>query len=108
MIEEELNTVGKYADLITSVSDDYCKRLKNLHKKNVIKVTNGFDIDENIVKKNLKNNKKKINKTLNIVYTGSIYTNESSPVMLLDAIINLYNKNKIPKIQLRLNFMEID
>jgi len=55
--KKEKETVGKYADLITSVSDDICLRLNKLHKKPAIKITNGFDLYDRIVKKNFKSSK---------------------------------------------------
>ena len=102
--KDEKRTVGRYADLITSVSDDICLRLKRLHKKNSIKITNGFDICEKIVKKTLKKKISKLNKSLKIVYTGSIYSDERSPVMLLDAIVKLINNKKIPEKSVILEF----
>ena len=93
--KEEIETV-KYADLTTSVSKDICERLHKLHNKTSIKITNGFDINEKIVKKDLSKKISKLNKTFKIVYTGLIY-NDRSPVMLLDAIVNLVKKKKIPK-----------
>ena len=95
--KKEKETVGRYADLITSISDDFCRRLYKLHKKPVIKVTNGFDIKDKIVKKNISKKLPTLNKTLRIIFTGSIYSKKPSPVMLLDAIVNLVNKKKIPK-----------
>ena len=95
--KKEKETVGKYADLITSISDDFCKRLTKLHKKPVIKVTNGFDIKDKIVKKNISKKLTVLNKTLRIIFTGSIYSKQPSPIILLDAIVNLVNKKKIPK-----------
>ena len=95
MSKDEIETV-KYADLTTSVSEDICQRLYKLHKKTSIKITNGFDINKKKVKKNLSKKISKLNKTFKIVYTGSIY-NDRSPIILLDAIVNLKKKKKIPK-----------
>tara|TARA_B110000027_G_scaffold50434_2_gene55089 strand:+ start:2155 stop:4587 length:2433 start_codon:yes stop_codon:yes gene_type:complete len=102
--KKEKETVGRYADLITSVSDDICMRLNKLHKKPVIKITNGFDIFDKIVKKNISRKKHVLSKPLKIVYTGTIYSKELSPVMLLDAIVNLVNKKKIPKKSIIIEF----
>ena len=93
--KEEIETV-KYADLTTSVSKDICQRLHKLHNKTSIKITNGFDVNEKIVKKDLSKKISKLNKTFKIVYTGLIY-NDRSPLMLFDAIVNLIKKKKIPK-----------
>ena len=102
--KKEKETVGRYADLITSVSDDICMRLNKLHKKPVIKITNGFDIFDKIVKKNISRKKHVLSKPLKIVYTGTIYSKELSPVMLLDAIVNLVNKKKIPEKSIIIEF----
>ena len=95
--KKEKETVGRYADLITSISNDFCQRLYDLHKKPVLKITNGFDIKDQIVKKNISNKFPLLIKKLRIIFTGSIYSKEPSPVMLLDAIVNLVNNKKIPK-----------
>ena len=102
--KKEKETVGKYADLITSISDDFCKRLYKLHKKPAIKITNGFDIRDEIVKKNISKKIHKVNKKLRIIFTGSIYSKQPSPVMLFDAIVNLVNKNKIPEKSIIIEF----
>ena len=102
--KKEEETVGRYADLITSVSDDFCLRLYKLHKKPTIKVTNGFDIEDKIIKKNISKKKSALSKPLKIVYTGTIYSKELSPVMLLDAIVNLVNKKKIPEKSIIIEF----
>ena len=75
--KEEIETV-KYADLTTSVSKDICQRLHKLHNKTSIRITNGFDINEKIVKKDLSKKILRLNKTFKIVYTGLIY-NDRSP-----------------------------
>jgi glycosyltransferase involved in cell wall biosynthesis len=93
--KEEIETI-KYADLTTSVSEDICKRLHKQHKKTSIKITNGFDINKVTVKKNLSKKISKLNKIFKIVYTGAIY-NDRSPIVLLDAIVNLIKKKKIPE-----------
>ena len=93
----EILTIGKYADLVSSVSNDMCNKLNKLHNKNSIKVTNGFDIEEQTLIENLAKKANRLNKIFKIAYTGSIYTKESSPVMLLEAIVNLIYKKKIPE-----------
>ena len=93
--KEEIETI-KYADLTTSVSEDICQRLHKLHKKTSVKITNGFDINKVTVKKNLTKKISRLNKIFKIVYTGSIY-NDRSPIILLDAIINLIKNKKIPE-----------
>ena len=101
---KEKETVGRYADLITAVSDDHCERLSKLLKKPTLKITNGFDIDEHTVKNNISKKNLKLNKKLKIVFTGNIYSKEFSPVILLNSIVNLINKKKIPKNSIVLEF----
>ena len=71
---KEKDTVGKHADLITSVSDDFCKRLSKFLNKPTLKITNGYDVDEKIVLKNISTKKNNFNKKLKIIYTGNIYS----------------------------------
>ena len=101
---KEIKTVGRYADLITAVSDDMCKRLNKLLKRSATKITNGYDIDKNMVQKNISKKIFKFKKTLKIVFTGNIYSKELSPVMLLDSIANLVDEKKIPKKSFVLEF----
>lgn len=103
---KEKETVGRYADLITSVSDDMCKKLSKFLKKSATKITNGYDIDKNTVQENISRKIFKFKKTLKILFTGNIYSKELSPVMLLDSIANLVDKKKYPKNLLSLSFME--
>ncbi len=59
---KEIETLKGNADLITSITKVMAKRLSKMHKIPAITVTNGFDIDEKIVKKNFyqkKSNNKK-------------------------------------------------
>ena len=100
----EINTVSQNADLITSVSDDMSIVLKKLHKKKTITMTNGFDIDEKVLKKNILKKKKKLNRTLRIVYTGTVYSKLDDPTILLRAINNLIDTNRIPKKSVTVDF----
>lgn len=99
----EIETL-RNADLISSVSHDMSLRLKQLHKKPSIKITNGFDIDDKVLKKNLLKKISKSKRLFRIVYTGSIYSDETNPIILLDAILSLIKKNKIPKKSIILEF----
>ena len=104
ILNDEKKTVGKYADLITSVSNKICQRLSKLHNKPSLKITNGFDIEKKVVQKNISKKITKKNKTLKIIYTGSIYSSERSPLMLLEAISNLIKKKKLPENSIVLHF----
>jgi hypothetical protein len=95
MREEEISSVGLYADQITAVSQDMVARLSNLLRKPVIKITNGFDIDESEVRARFSRPFRKISDPLRIVYTGIIYRGHQNPKPLCDAILKLLQSNQI-------------
>jgi glycosyltransferase involved in cell wall biosynthesis len=87
----ELFTVGKHADLITTISNELSIELSKFLKREVHEITNGFDMTElelsNLIEKNkIKNN------TIKIVYTGMIYPGRRDPSLMILAIINLEKK----------------
>jgi len=49
----ELNTVGKYADLVTSISDEFTINLENFLGKPGLVFHNGHDLDQETVLKNI-------------------------------------------------------
>lgn len=93
--KEEISSVGEYADKIITVSEEMVKKLSYLLKKPVYKIPNGFDFDENKVKKIISKIDKVIKKPLRIIYTGMIYRGFRDPKPLLDAISHLIETNKI-------------
>ena len=101
---DEISTVGGYADCITVVSDDMVEKLKKLTNKNVVKFTNGFDIDEDLVNERFKKNIKKPKGIFRIVYTGTIYQNVRDPKPLLEAIVKLSKNGKISSNSITVDF----
>ena len=87
--EEEINTVAKNADFVSTISDQMIEKLSKLTRLPVFKVTNGFDIDLEIVKKNITKKITSKNKPFRIVYTGRVYKQIQDPKPLMDAIYNI-------------------
>lgn len=73
------------ADLITTVSSEWCSQMEKLHNKEVLLVRNGFVPDEY---KNIQANKDYFNDDgkINIVYAGNIYKGRRDPTKFLDII----------------------
>ncbi|MCP1198059.1 hypothetical protein [Notoacmeibacter sp. MSK16QG-6] len=93
--ETELAAVGRYADSLTAVSNDMVQQLGDLTSKPVRMFPNGFDIDEDLVRKRLREPIRQPIGTLRIVYTGMIYKGHRDPVPLLDALASLAAKGKL-------------
>lgn len=86
---EELATVGRHADLLTTVSDELADQLRALHNKPTRTVTNGFDDDQASVKTRLEQRGKRTNhSSVRIVYTGKIYPGLQNPAPLLDTVLD--------------------
>lgn len=104
IISEEMSSVGKYADKITTVSEDMVNKLSYLLNKPVYKIPNGFDLDENKVKKICSKIDIEIKKPLSIIYTGMIYRGFRDPKNLLDAISYLIETNQIKSYDITVDF----
>ena len=91
----ELATVGSYADILTTVSDEMVRSLGKLTKKPVIMMPNGFDVDEEFVRQQLQEPLQKPDGIFRIVHTGTIYQDLRDPTPLLEALVSLVKKNKI-------------
>jgi glycosyltransferase involved in cell wall biosynthesis len=104
MRKEEISSVGQYADKITVVSQDMVSQLSYFLKKPVLKIPNGFDIDENEVKRIISRNKKTFKRPFRIVYTGIIYRSIQDPKPLLDAISHLSKSNQINSSDITVDF----
>jgi hypothetical protein len=104
MREEEISSVGQYADKITAVSQHMVSQLSYFLKKPVLKIPNGFDIGENEVKRIISRSKKVIKQPFRIVYTGIIYRGVQDPKPLLDAISHLSKSNQINSSDVTVDF----
>ena len=104
MREQELTTVGKYADLITTVSRDMVSQLSDLFKRNVHYVPNGFDIAESEAKRRLLMPARLHPGPFRIVYTGMIYRGHRNPRPLLEALSRLHDEAKISPESISVDF----
>jgi len=95
MRKEELASVGRFADLLTTVSDDLRRKLVELTGKSVLCVPNGFDIDEDTIRERLIKQPESSGPPFRIVYTGTLYAGLQDPRPLLDALDRMYSKGLI-------------
>lgn len=95
MREQELASVGRYADEIIAVSKDMVEQLSSLLKKPVYLSPNGFDLDEEIVQARLSSPLRRKNGPLRIVYTGMIYPGHRDPLPLLNALSQLRRRGEL-------------
>lgn len=103
--EIELATVGKRADLITTVSHDLVRQLQELHHKSVTYAPNGFDIDREDVERRV-TGKCEIESTnpIRIVYTGIIYPKLRDPTPLFDVLASLRADGSLGKCNITVDF----
>lgn len=104
MRKAELSSVGAHADLLTAVSGDMVLQLSKLTGKTVLKVPNGFDIDEDDVRQRLKSPPKKPDGPLRIVYTGMIYKGHRDPTPLLEALVQLHSDKRLESGEVTVDF----
>ncbi len=92
----ELESVGLFANLITTVSVDLCMQLSELLKKEVHYVPNGFDASDDDVIERLQSSLVRLDyEQVRVVYTGNLYDGYRDPLPILDALANLYTKGKL-------------
>ena len=104
MREQEIASVGRYADEIIAASKDMVEQLSSLLKKPVHLSPNGFDLDEETVRARLFSPLRRQNGPLRIVYTGMIYPGHRDPVPLLDALSELQDKGEIEHGEVTVDF----
>ena len=97
----EIQTL-KRANVLISVTGEMVDELKKLHHKKVYNIPNGFDILdlENIEEFSLPFRKNSIN----IVYTGKIYPEESDPSIIFLGLYELVKNGKVDKNKILLHF----
>ena len=88
---KELETVGKNADIITTISNDLSIELSTFLNREVHTITNGFDMTEFQLENIIKREKFK-NIPIKIVYTGMIYPGRRDPTLIISAITNIEKK----------------
>jgi glycosyltransferase involved in cell wall biosynthesis len=85
------------ADLITTVSKGFAKKLKTLHMQKIEIIRNGFQsIHQGL--------SYKFPKEFTLSYTGAIYENMQDPEKILVALRNLIDRKEIDPALVRLNF----
>lgn len=97
-VVHETLTVSKYADMVSSVSNQLALKQGNYVKKPFTTIYNGFDSSlENLISNiNSYKNTRKIGSSLKIVYTGKIYNNQRNPTSLLEELWDLERNQLIP------------
>jgi glycosyltransferase involved in cell wall biosynthesis len=83
---------------IVTVSDDYAEQLRQLHKRSIYVIPNGFTfaIDSNV--------KQTVTQNFTITYTGTIYTEKQDPDKFLSALQCLISENKIDPSKIEVRF----
>jgi len=85
------------ADLITTVSEGFAKKLKILHRQKIEIIRNGFQSMSKAYTGSFP-------KQFTLSYTGAIYENKQDPEKILIALKNLIDQGKIDPAHVRLNF----
>lgn len=85
----ELASVGRHADLLTTVSDELSEKLQSLHHgKPTLTVANGFDSDLAALEARIQQRRHRMRSgPLRIVYTGKIYPGLRDPAPLMEAVL---------------------
>ena len=91
----EVDSVGRHADAVTSVSDDLLVQLQDLLGLDGAVMPNGFDGCFN-KKSASKGDIDGYRKCMKIVYTGMIYRGHRDPVPLLEALERLVDTGMLP------------
>lgn len=104
MLKEEIESVGKNADLISVAAEDMVNNISSFYKKKIICVLNGFDESDESIKNRILSKLATNELPLRIVYTGIIYKGRQDPTPLLNAISNLYSKSLIKKESVTVDF----
>ena len=103
--EKELETVGRFADTVTTVTEEMSDDLEKLLRREVSIVMNGFDVTGSELRANLtKDVRYSGDQHLRIVYTGIIYSGKQDPTPLLIALSNLNVRGVITKKDILVEF----
>jgi glycosyltransferase involved in cell wall biosynthesis len=85
------------ADLVTTVSEGFAKKLRLIHGSKVNVVRNGYQPP-------WQGEVSQPTNRLIITYTGTIYAGKQDPTMILRALKNLIESERIPQNSIRINF----
>ena len=100
----ELATVGQYADIITTISEDLAYSLKTLLSKKVYVVANGFETDQSQLVERLKVGNEINAKPIKFVYTGMIYEGHRDPTPVFVAIKELIDEKLVSPGDVNIDF----
>lgn len=94
--EIESDTVGRWADIITTVSNGFADKLEAQLGKRPFVIANGFDISLLDLEKNIERAQwASFFKPRRIVYTGTIYKGSQTPEPLLKSLVDLTTRGEI-------------
>jgi len=94
----EIKTLSD-SDILVTVSPDWTKKLKMLHKKELVyTITNGFDPDT------LMRKESPLTSKFTITYTGQIYPEHQDPSKLFNALRDLISKRTINQDDVEIRF----
>lgn len=93
----ERSTVGAFADLVTSVSDELARAQGEWAGKSWLTITNGFDVDLAEIRKAVEQPLPETARPLRIVYTGKIYPRLRDPSPLLHELIAMEDEGLIDR-----------
>lgn len=86
------------SDLVITVSEMYQKKLREIHKKKIVIIPNGYTSLSSLFKPCVRS------KVLNIVYTGTLYEGYQNYTVFLKAFKNTLEKGFIEKNKIKINF----
>lgn len=99
----EFSTVGKYADVITTVSKPLANNLLSRFNKKTLVIENGFDPEEFYFSDRTEYLRNDIN-YCNIVYTGTIYPGYQDPTPLFNTVLTLHQEGLLDTVKFQIIF----
>lgn len=102
----ERDTVGRYADALTTVSPELAGQLSEAWGKPVRVIFNGFDADEQELRHCLRavGMRRPRGRPIRIVYTGSIYPGRRDPSPLFRSLARLLRSGWLSSADIRVEF----
>lgn len=92
----ELSTVGQYADLVTTVSQEYAEIQTKYLNKSAIVISNGHDVKFETINRRLKHKRDSpLSNKISFCHTGFLYPGVRDPKPILDALAKLKQQNSL-------------
>jgi len=101
---QEIETVGKRADLVTAVSYDMVNTLSDLLGVEAIYLPNGFDLTESNVDELIAKKPVSSGGAFRIVHTGMLYDGHRDPEPLLSSLVRLEQQGLIERGSVTVDF----